>query len=241
MGSIADAPARADLERFRLRHTVERFAAEGELETVTKAVDLIEVGSYLDGNAKAVLFRAAGPEKAELVGNVMGSRRRLALSMGVADLLGKSAGDALKENVATLEQEMLQIPASARYSLDGTMAELNLDQVNLEKLGEDYAPEPLHLKRYQPFSIYPFALRDIAVWTPEGTMESEVSTAVIEAAGEHLARIDLFDRFEKEGRVSYAFRLVFESMDRTLSDADLDPAMARVTEALNAKEGWEVR
>jgi phenylalanyl-tRNA synthetase beta subunit len=56
-----------------------------------------------------------------------------------------------------------------------------------------------------------------------------------------LARIDLFDRFEKEGRTSYAFRLVFESMERTLSDADLDPAMQRVTEALNAKEGFDVR
>ena len=229
------------------------FAADGEIELANPLQEdkpylrASLLGNLEEARTRAVLAapRVLGPSqfvKLFEIGTVFTKKKEvLALSMGVADLLGKSAGDALKENVATLEQEMLQIPASARYSLDGTMAELNLDQVNLEKLGEDYAPEPLHLKRYQPFSIYPFALRDIAVWTPEGTMESEVSTAVIEAAGEHLARIDLFDRFEKEGRVSYAFRLVFESMDRTLSDADLDPAMARVTEALNAKEGWEVR
>ena len=44
-------------------------------------IDLVDVGAVLDGNSRAVLFKAAGPEKAELVGNVMGSRRRLALAL----------------------------------------------------------------------------------------------------------------------------------------------------------------
>ncbi len=56
-----------------------------------------------------------------------------------------------------------------------------------------------------------------------------------------VVRIDLFDRFEKEEKVSYAFRLVFESLERTLSDTDLDPLMTRVTDALNGREGWQVR
>jgi len=73
------------LERFRLRRTVERFADEGELEVVAKPVELVDIGAHLDGNPKAVLFRAVGPEKAELVGNVLGSRRRLALAFGVAE------------------------------------------------------------------------------------------------------------------------------------------------------------
>src|SRR3954468_20012462 len=85
MGSITDAPVRADVEGFRLRRVIERFAAEGEVETVTKPVDLVDIGSYLDGNPKAVHFRAAGPEKAEVVGNVLGSRRRIALAFGVSE------------------------------------------------------------------------------------------------------------------------------------------------------------
>src|SRR5207302_10956828 len=90
MASVIDAPARtqkgdADLERFRLRRLVERFAAEGELEVVAQQVDLVDIGARLDGNPKAVHFRAAGPEKAELVGNVLGSRRRLALAFGVRE------------------------------------------------------------------------------------------------------------------------------------------------------------
>src|SRR3954469_25872720 len=90
MASVIDAPARAqkgdaDLERFRLRRLVERFATEGELEVVSQQVDLVDIGARLDGNPKAVHFRAAGPEKAEVVGNVLGSRRRIALAFGVSE------------------------------------------------------------------------------------------------------------------------------------------------------------
>ena len=89
MASVTTAPARAkehaDVERFRLRRVVELFAAEGELEVVPQQLDLVDIGARLDGNPKAVHFRAAGPEKAELVGNVLGSRRRIALAFGVTE------------------------------------------------------------------------------------------------------------------------------------------------------------
>ena len=62
-----------DTERFRLRHFVERLVDDGECEVRDRAVDLIDVAAALDGNPRAVLFKAAGPERAELVGNVMGS------------------------------------------------------------------------------------------------------------------------------------------------------------------------
>ncbi len=78
-----DEPARtnlADTERFRLRAFVERLIDENEVEIHEQARPLIELGTHLDGNAKAVLFRQAGPEGAEVVGNVLGSRERIALA-----------------------------------------------------------------------------------------------------------------------------------------------------------------
>ncbi|HWH16492.1 MAG TPA: phenylalanine--tRNA ligase subunit beta [Candidatus Paceibacterota bacterium] len=167
----------------------------------------------------------------------------LMLAMGVALVQGKQAkaADALRQDVMALEHDVLSVPSRAQYAASGQVMELAIGKLNLEKLGEDYAPEPYALGSYHPYAAYPFALRDIAVWTPEGTEESEAVNAIVKEAGDLLVRIDQFDRFEKDGRVSYAFRLVFESMERTLSDADLDPAMARITEALNRKEGWEVR
>src|SRR5919202_1124136 len=68
----------ADTERFRLRRFVERLVDLGECEVHDKPIDLVDVAAVLDGNPRAVHFTCVGPEKAELTGNVMGSRMRLA-------------------------------------------------------------------------------------------------------------------------------------------------------------------
>lgn len=161
------------------------------------------------------------------------------LSLGYAALSGKTKATVLDDLILALTDD-LGLSAPVTRHAEG-VATISLKDVDLVALGKDYAPLPFALGPYRPFSVYPFALRDIAVWTPSGTEESEVANLILKEAGEHLVRLDLFDRFEKEGRISYAFRLVFESSERTLSDQDLDPAMARITDAMNAREGWEVR
>ncbi|HXF88902.1 MAG TPA: hypothetical protein VNK48_11165, partial [Xanthobacteraceae bacterium] len=70
-----------DTERFRLRRFVEKLMQMGECEVREQPTDLIDVAAALDGNPKAVRFTAVGLERAELVGNVMGSRRRLAIAL----------------------------------------------------------------------------------------------------------------------------------------------------------------
>jgi 2,5-furandicarboxylate decarboxylase 1 len=70
-----------DTERFRLRSFVEKLVDLGECEVRDTPIDLLDVAAVLDGNPRAVHFKAAGPEKAELVGNVMGSRKRLAYAL----------------------------------------------------------------------------------------------------------------------------------------------------------------
>lgn len=95
--------------------------------------------------------------------------------------------------------------------------------------------------RYKPWSSYPCVYRDIAVWVPEGTPAEEVLAVVIEVAPDTLVKHYQFDSFEKDGRVSYAWHLVFQSIERTLTNEEIEPVMASVTEALNSREGWEVR
>lgn len=243
------------IERGFTEISTPSFASEGEIELENPLQeDRPYLRASLSANLKDALTRAAAVAPRVLgpspfvrlfeIGTVFTKHgEALVLAMGAVMVGGKpaQAAEALKENVAALEQELLQTHATAHYSLDGQLVELNLGKLNLEKLGEDYAPISVTQGAYRPYTSYPFALRDIAVWTPEGTNESEVANAILSAAGEYLVRIDLFDQFEKEGRVSYAFRLVFESGERTLADTDLDPAMAAVTEVLNAREGWSVR
>ena len=71
----------ADTEKFRLRHFVEKLVQQGECTVHDDPIDLIDVASVLDCNPNAVWFRSVGPEKTELVGNVMGTRRRLAAAL----------------------------------------------------------------------------------------------------------------------------------------------------------------
>src|SRR6516165_746451 len=70
-----------DTEKFRLRHFVEKLVQQGECVVHADPIGLIDVAAVLDCNPRAVWFRAVGPEKAELVGNVMGTRRRLAAAL----------------------------------------------------------------------------------------------------------------------------------------------------------------
>jgi len=112
-----------------------------------------------------------------------------------------------------------------------------------------YQPQVHALGAYKQFSIYPFVIRDVAFWvsSPEGETPLHVrvdadtfKSLISEHAGPLLARIDLFDQFQKDGRISYAFRLIFQSQDRTLSDIEVNEIINTVSGALS-QIGHEVR
>lgn len=104
----------------------------------------------------------------------------------------------------------------------------------------NYTPMHYELGAYKPFSIYPFIVRDIALWTSGEAEAGEPERIIQENAGELLTRLDQFDRFEKEGRVSLAFRLVFQSMERTLTDDEINGVMEKISAALRTAR-YEVR
>ncbi|MEY2665568.1 MAG: hypothetical protein RLZZ480_673 [Candidatus Parcubacteria bacterium] len=93
---------------------------------------------------------------------------------------------------------------------------------------------------YKPVSVYPAMSRDIALWVGEGEMAATVESVILHAAGDLCVRLSLFDTFTKDGRTSYAFRLVFQSFEKTLTDAEVTIFMDTVYKAV-AEKGWEVR
>ena len=72
-----------DLDRFRLRAFVDALDKAGELETHEGPLDLVDLAALFEENPRAVLARGVGAERHELVGNVVGSRARLAMAFGV--------------------------------------------------------------------------------------------------------------------------------------------------------------
>jgi UbiD family decarboxylase len=139
MGVIEKTDAAAnkavDVDRFRLRRFIEGLGAD-ELETHPQAIDLADIAQIFEGNAKAVLFRSVGPERQELVGNVTGSRSRLARAFGVASgellseiqrrLRGKPvivevarAQAPAQEVVLTDEADLTALPVHLQHGADG--------------------------------------------------------------------------------------------------------------------------
>ncbi|MCI0532803.1 phenylalanine--tRNA ligase subunit beta [bacterium] len=97
--------------------------------------------------------------------------------------------------------------------------------------------------KYKRFSSYPFVVRDIALFAPEGVKPEDISGILLLNAGELLVRPPrLFDTFQKQGsgKVSYAFRLVFQSYEKTLTDEEVNEIMQKIISALVAG-GFEVR
>jgi UbiD family decarboxylase len=97
-----------DPERFRLRRLVDRLKQLGEVEVHDEPVALADLSSIIEASDKAVLFRKAGPEQLELVAGVMGSRRRLAIALGV------EAEDGLREYEQRMAspQPYFEVPSS---------------------------------------------------------------------------------------------------------------------------------
>jgi phenylalanyl-tRNA synthetase beta chain len=93
---------------------------------------------------------------------------------------------------------------------------------------------------YKPFSPFPAVSRDIAFWVHDGTPTGDVERMLKDDAGELCVRISHFDEFSKDGRTSYAFRLVFQSSEKTLTDMEVNAIMDRVYEKVRDR-GFQVR
>ncbi len=173
---------------------------------------------------------------------------------------GVSSESVLKNDIEVLEKEIgvsfSEIDASAKITTGeyGAIFEINFDkvvsflgtkklEVNLSDLGFTSLPQD---KKYKIFSTYPFAVRDIAVFVPVDVSKDEIYTVIKKEAGELLVADRLFDVFTKKNpdgteQTSYAYRLVFQSFEKTLTDEEINEIMSRITNDLNAHSAWLVR
>jgi UbiD family decarboxylase len=164
-----------DTERFRLRNFVEQLVAAGECEVHDKPIDLIDVAAALDGNPRAVLFKAAGPEKAELVGNVMGSRKRLARALGTDE----------RNLLGTLNQRLNRPQPPIKVSSQ----QAPVQQVVLKDDEADLTALPVHLQHGADGAPYISAGIDYALFP--GTGKTNVGCRRIMLRGKRQAGVDL--------------------------------------------------
>ncbi|MFV2082043.1 MAG: phenylalanine--tRNA ligase subunit beta [bacterium] len=102
----------------------------------------------------------------------------------------------------------------------------------------------LEKRPYSPIPRYPGLLRDIALVVPSGVSCNQVEETIQDAA-ENLRSVRLFDLYEGKGipddHRGLAFSLVFQSMERTLNDEEVDTGLKKILKALDNKLGAKLR
>lgn len=97
---------------------------------------------------------------------------------------------------------------------------------------------------YTSVSTYPFITRDIAMWVSSDVSWENISAICNQVGDALVTRVDLFDTFSKEiegvKKTSYAFRLVFQSYEKTLTDDEVNAHMEAYYSAFKEK-GYEIR
>ncbi|OGI94751.1 hypothetical protein A3A03_03605 [Candidatus Nomurabacteria bacterium RIFCSPLOWO2_01_FULL_40_18] len=131
------------------------------------------------------------------------------------------------------------------YGDKKNVTEISLDDF-CKTMPSDFSLSTFNFKhstgRFAPWSLFPFIARDIAVWVPENVKNKDVEKIIKENMGDMVIRgPELFDEFKKDGKVSYAFRLVFQSYDRTLTDAEVNEIMNKITDKIKENKDWQVR
>lgn len=175
-----------------------------------------------------------------------GERTNLAIGAKFFDKKSGNADSAVKGAVNAV-MDIAGTKASAKFSSgpDGAVAEIDLTGVFRAADSPDSYADLRFGKmpdgKFKPFSLYPAVLRDLAVFVPENVAPKVLLGIIGEKGGDLLLRTDLFDVFKKDGKISYAFHLVFQSMDRTLTDAEINKVMDGITAKMNSIPGWQVR
>lgn len=141
--------------------------------------------------------------------------------------------------VASIECETKNAkPYCVEFDFD-TLIERLPEPTNYEPLLQNQTPVA-----YQAVSLYPFIVRDIAVWVPAGVTWENIHALALQIDSPLVVRIDCFDTFEKEidgiKKTSYAFRFVLQAKDRTLTDAEANEVADKMY-ALLKEKGYEIR
>ncbi len=186
------------------------------------------------------VFRAEGEKMMLAIGVLIVKKKK-----------GVSADSVLKEDILAIGNVLgVSLKAKVVTGEFGAMCEVDFDELvsqlapqkNLSDLGFEPLPSD---KKYQKFSLYPYIVRDVAVFVPEATSEAEVHELIKDKATELCIKSELFDvfteEFPEEKKKSLAFRLIFQSFERTLEDKEVNEIMDAIYQEMKLKKDWQIR
>mmetsp|Transcript_66305 Transcript_66305/g.158419 ORF Transcript_66305/g.158419 Transcript_66305/m.158419 type:complete len:370 (+) Transcript_66305:26-1135(+) len=96
---------------------------------------------------------------------------------------------------------------------------------------------------FAPFSKYPGCYKDVAFWHPDGLHDNDVSEIVRSVVGDVAEEVKLLSEFQhpKTLRRSKCFRVSYRSMERTLTNEEVDAMQSELCAKLVETLGVELR
>lgn len=224
---LAEKPASINARFYAAEEAREALVAQGYSEVFTSA--------FAETGERAVTNKLGGDRPYLRSSLIPGLKDALAKNIPQKDLLGLAEVKLFEIGTVWqdgIERVMLGTISEKQAAEERDVAPITADQ---------YDALPLSVAvRYEAFSKYPYIVRDIALWVPEGTTPDTVAACITAHAGSLLVAHRIFDTFAKNGRVSYAFRLIFQSFERTLENSEVDRVMQTISAALTA-QSYEIR
>ena len=145
-----------------------------------------------------------------------------------------SDGESITGRVAELHPDALEMwELRAQRVIVAELAIRGLDGATVRRI------------RVEPIARFPVVERDLAVIVNEGRTAAEVEATIVRHGGGLLRGQRLFDLYRGLPLVaeekSLAYRLVFGADDRTLTEAEIDAAVAAVRSGLEIDLGAHIR
>ncbi len=229
--------------RVRLFEVARVFRARGPGELPEERLAAAGVVAVADGRGlwepappPPIFFRAKGVVERLLAGLEL--RGRFARAEG-EPWLHPGAGAEIRLAGGRIGAVGELHPAvSAAFGIEVPCAAFELD------LEAAVAREPAP-PRFRPVSNQPAVRRDLALLVDREVAAADLAELIRRRGGEALVSVTVFDRYEgegiPEGRVSLAFRLVFQRPDRTLTDAEVGAAVEEIVRGLEERFGAVLR
>ena len=120
------------------------------------------------------------------------------------------------------------------------------DKVYIFELDFDKLCKVIEIKKkYKKLSRFPWVSRDISLVAPEGLTFGEICVKIKKVGGELVQDVKLFDVYFGEqigpGNKGLACKVIYQSMEKTLRDEEVNSLHMRIVEALEMDLKVKVR